>query len=105
MKEFIFPIILLILLENELLYNFEESSSQFRSKQLFLRTLTGWFSICSHICDAFSDLIPLASLKKRQITCGRALFLAKLRKVPDRKIHHISIYIVLCNNIFRVLTL
>ena len=39
-----------------------------------------------------------------KITCGRALFLDKLRKVPDRKIHHISVYIVLCNNICRVLT-
>ena len=65
MKEFIFRIILLILLENELLYNFEESSSQFRSKQLFLRTLTGWFSTCIHIRDASSDLIPFASLKKQ----------------------------------------
>ena len=64
-KKFIFRIILLILLENKLLYNFKEFSSQF-SKQLFLRTLTGWFSIRIHICDAFSDLIPFVSLKKRQ---------------------------------------
>ena len=63
MKKFIFRIIL-ILLENELLYNFEEFSSQFRSKQLFSRMLTGWFSVCIHLCDAFSDLITFASLKK-----------------------------------------
>ena len=63
MKKFIFHIILLILLENELLYNFEEFSSQFL-KQLFFRMLTGWFSICIHKCDVSSDLIPFASLKK-----------------------------------------
>ena len=38
----VFVIILLILLENELLYNFEEILSQFCSKQL-----TGWVSICN----------------------------------------------------------
>ena len=26
------------------------------------------------------------------MTCERALFLVKLRKVPDSKTHHISIY-------------
>ena len=94
-----FVIILLILLENELLYNFEEIPSQFRSKQL-----TGWFSICIHVCDAFSDLIPFSSLKNVKISCGRVLFLVKMWKVPGRKTHHLSIYIVLCINISRVLT-
>ena len=40
-------------------------SSQFL-KQLFLRTLTGWFSICIHECGVSSDLIKFASLKKRK---------------------------------------
>ena len=62
-KKFIFRIILLILLENELLYNFEEFLLQFLT-QLSLRRLTGWFSICIHIYGVSSDLIPIASLKK-----------------------------------------
>ena len=98
-KKFIFRIILLILLERELLYNFEEFSSQFL-KQLFLRTLTGCFSICIHVCGVSSNLIPFASLKKFKTTCRKALFLVKLRKVPHCKTHHISTYIVLCNNIY-----
>ena len=55
MKKFIFRIILLIFVENELLYNFGEISSQFSLKQLFFRMLTGWFSIRIRICDAFSN--------------------------------------------------
>ena len=90
MKKLIFRIILLILLENELLYNFEGFSSQF-SKQLLLRTLTGWFSICIHTYGVFR-FDTICFIKKLKTICGRALFLVKLQMIPDYKTHHISVY-------------
>ena len=94
--------------KSHFLYSICKVTEKLTTLQLCLKNFNGSFRnsylLIRYMCSYMWCVFRFASVKNVNITCGRVLFSLKLRKDPDCKTHRISLYIVLCNNISRVLT-